>query len=75
MYLLFPNSSDALFGGCERENALLFTVKAGDIVARSNVGDGMVRSIDGESFGVLPDFGSGGVSTGRSESWDLPYLR
>ena len=70
--LFLPRSSEVLFVGLGCRALALSLVSAGEIDARSNVGDGTVRSIAGDSEGVFADVGSIGEKTGRS--WDRTFL-
>lgn len=70
--LLLLRSSEALFTGCGRNGAWSSDAMLGENEPRSKVGEGRVKSIDGESAGVLAEAGSIGENVGRS--CDRPYF-
>jgi len=64
--LLLLESSETLLTGCGRRGTQFSEARAGEIEARSKVGDGMLSSIDGESVGGLVEPGSMGEKSGKS---------
>lgn len=69
--LVLLHSSEILLTGCDRSPLLCSAVRAGEIEARSKVGEGTVRSIEGDSEVTVAAGGPGG----ENSSCDVPNLR